>query len=582
MQTRDKIIYSIQAGLFLAVAFPPFPLFFMAFVGFIPLFFVLKNNYDNNTKSYGNTKYIYITFFIYHTISNWWISTLQENSDIYLFFAGIALDFIHPLFFLFPFALLYLVKRLIGFEKAIWIFPLIFTFFEYLHSLGDLGYPWLSLSYTQFNNFMWLQILDIQSIYGGTLLLCFMNVLIYKLVVQIKRRTPELIPEKKLTKYKAISLATKQIFKIKTNKIYFAIIWAILVLPIIYGWFRVQEYNFNESIIDKKNSKYINVALIQPNINPWKKWENTSMEQVNIFYSMTDSILKSDYPIDLVVFPETAIPVINYSVNTDLQLPFFDGILMKNNAALLTGISRIHIYDKDETPAITSKIIGDDFIAHYNSAILYDAKNETKFYDKMRLTPLAERFPFIDYLPFMKDLLVWSVGISGWTIGEKLEPMTLIKNNDTIKIGTIICIESIHPAHVRDLVNKGTNMLAVITNDSWYDGSPGPFQHNLMSMARAIEQRRYIVRCANSGISCFIAPSGKIILQAPQYQAAGISASIPLINETDLTIYARTGDILPFLCLLICIIYIIVVRRYEVVHCALFTDTDFFLLKKIS
>ena len=189
MHTRNKIIYSLQAGLFLAVSFPPFPLFFMAFVGFIPLFFVLKNNYDSNqnkTKHFGNSKYIYLTFFIYHTFSNWWISTLQENSDIYLFFAGIALDLLHPVFFLFPFALLYFAKKIIGFEKAIWLFPFIWTFFEYLHSLGDLGYTWLSLAYTQFNNFLWFQIIDLQSIYGATLLICFINVLLYKIVFQIK------------------------------------------------------------------------------------------------------------------------------------------------------------------------------------------------------------------------------------------------------------------------------------------------------------------------------------------------------------------------------------------------------------
>jgi len=200
MQTKNKIIYSIQAGLFLAVAFPPFPLFFMAFIGFIPLFFILKDSYDgkqNKTKHLGNSKYIYLTFLIYHTSSNWWISTLQENSDIYLFFAGIALDILHPLFFLFPFALLYFARKLIGFEKAIWLFPFIWTFFEYLHSIGDLGYPWLSLAYTQFYNFLWFQIIDIQSIYGATLLICFVNVLLYKLIWQIKNRKEEILAKNK-------------------------------------------------------------------------------------------------------------------------------------------------------------------------------------------------------------------------------------------------------------------------------------------------------------------------------------------------------------------------------------------------
>ena len=199
MQTKNKLMYSIQAGLFFAIAFPPFPLFFMAFVGFIPLFFILKDedNKQNKIKYHGNFRYIYLTFLIYHTVSNWWISTLQENSDIYLFFAGIALDIIHPVFFLFPFALLSLARKLIGFEKAIWLFPFIWTLFEYLHSLGDLGYTWLSLAFTQYNNFLWFQIIDIQGIYGATLLICFINVILYQLLLQIRNKKMEInIPSK--------------------------------------------------------------------------------------------------------------------------------------------------------------------------------------------------------------------------------------------------------------------------------------------------------------------------------------------------------------------------------------------------
>jgi len=160
----------------------------------------------------------------------------------------------------------------------------------------------------------------------------------------------------------------------------------------------------------------------------------------------------------------------------------------------------------------------------------------------------------------MKDVLQWGVGISSWSVGEKLEPMVLLKDNDSVKIGTIICIESIHPAHIRELVNKGTNVLVVITNDSWYDGSYGPYQHNIMSIARAIEHRRYLARCANSGISCFISPTGKIISQAPQYHKAGVSFPVPLIDANELTIYARFGDVLPLLCLIVCVIYIVIIR----------------------
>jgi apolipoprotein N-acyltransferase len=186
----------------------------------------------------------------------------------------------------------------------------------------------------------------------------------------------------------------------------------------------------------------------------------------------------------------------------------------------------------------------------------------------MRLTPLAERFPYIDYLPFMKDLLVWGVGISSWTIGDNLTPLTLVNDslksggvNDSIRLGKIICIESIHPHHIRDLVLQGTNMLIVITNDSWYDYTAGPRQHYIIAAARAIESRRYIARCANSGVSGVISPTGKSIAEATQYQKTAIAVSVPLVDINELTLYTKIGDVCPYICFIVVIIVVAVFRN---------------------
>jgi apolipoprotein N-acyltransferase len=132
--------------------------------------------------------------------------------------------------------------------------------------------------------------------------------------------------------------------------------------------------------------------------------------------------------------------------------------------------------------------------------------------------------------------------------------------NDSIKLGVIICIESIHPHHTRELVMKGTNMLAIITNDSWYDYTAGPRQHYIIAAARAIENRRYIARCANSGVTGVISPTGKSIIEAPQYQKTAISASIPLIEASELTLYSRVGDVCPIACFVLTIIIVSFIR----------------------
>ena len=149
------------------------------------------------------------------------------------------------------------------------------------------------------------------------------------------------------------------------------------------------------------------------------------------------------------------------------------------------------------------------------------------------------------------------MGISSWARGESLHPLILY---DSIKVGTIICIESIHPYHIRNLTLQGANIFVVITNDSWYDFTAGPMQHYIISAVRAIEMRRYIARCANSGVSGIISPTGKTLLQAPQYQKATISFDVPLIDENYFTLYAKIGDVLPFVSIFIVIFVVLFIR----------------------
>jgi apolipoprotein N-acyltransferase len=111
---------------------------------------------------------------------------LQENSDPYLFWSGIALDIFHPIFFFFPFLLFFISNRLVGNSLSMWLFPMFWTIFEWLHSIGDMGYSWLSIAHTQYTNLYWYQIIDIAGIWGATFLLVTANVLIYKLMLSGK------------------------------------------------------------------------------------------------------------------------------------------------------------------------------------------------------------------------------------------------------------------------------------------------------------------------------------------------------------------------------------------------------------
>jgi apolipoprotein N-acyltransferase len=180
----------------------------------------------------------------------------------------------------------------------------------------------------------------------------------------------------------------------------------------------------------------------------------------------------------------------------------------------------------------------------------------------MRLTPFAERLPYADYFSFAIDALKWGVGISSWGIGKEQKLLTCHDSTGkSFTIGTIICIESIYPDFVRSYTtpnvenNSSANVLVVITNDAWYDFTPGPRQHYFISQMRAIENRRVVVRSANTGVSGFISPLGQSISELPQYTKSAGSETIPLMGQS--TVFIMLGDWVPQLSLLVCLFFTI-------------------------
>ena len=182
MKTNKKFIFAGLTGALLALAFPPVPFYLFAFIAFVPLLFLMVNE-ENLKKKY---LMIYLAFFIYHTGTNWWISSWQSETDPYLMASGLALCIAHPFFFMIPFALFSLIKKKISTNIAIWSFPFLWTAFEFAHGLGEFSYPWLTIGNTQYYNHYWVQIIDIIGVYGASFLIALINVLLLKLILFIR------------------------------------------------------------------------------------------------------------------------------------------------------------------------------------------------------------------------------------------------------------------------------------------------------------------------------------------------------------------------------------------------------------
>ena len=542
-----QIIFASLSGILLALSFPPIPMPFLAFVGLVPLLYVLNNTILTKKKRYF---LVYLTFFIYHTGSLWWISSWTQDTDIFLLIAGLALDFFHPIFFFIPFAVYFWFQKQFGNKVALLCFPFIFLSFEWLHSLGDVGFPWLTLGNTQILNTYWIQFIDITGIWGASLAILFVNVLVVNFFDGYRNfESTKLIHY--LTKSQKASLNLIGIF-------------ILFVLPYFYSFLVIKKYDYHNNL---QNNKYISVAVIQPNINPWRKWETSVFEQLQLLLKISDSILVINPNINLFVFPETAIPSLYTEFNTLQDISILQNWCNLRNVSILTGITEFYFIPKNiKAPATAKQLKSDEqqYYQTFNSSILvvpnpnYKPGDKVQNYRKSKLTPFGEQIPFQEEIPFLSQFALWSVGISSWNKGSGADVLKYRLNNKEVRIGNIICIESIYPEFVTGFVEANSNLFTLITNDGWYDFTVGPRQHYLLACIRAIENRRYIARSANTGISGFISPLGISLKEAPQYVRTGIDFLLPLIEEK--TIYSKYGDWLPIICLLLTIFIAIIFK----------------------
>ncbi len=537
MTGKKKYLLGILSGALLAISYPPMPFFPLAFIAFVPLFFAI-----DNSKGHPYLM-IYLTFFIYCVGANWWVGSWQKDTDSFLYIAGVALAIGHPLLYLIPFIVYNYLRRCLSRDHAVWLFPFIWVAFEWVQSFGDLSFPWLTIGHTQIYNFYWVQTADIAGVWGLSFFIAFSNSLIFRIII----------------KYREYKVTGLSIFQIPSMKKYFIWLLFILIIPNIYGIIRVNEFDHDKLLKDNKTLK---IGLIQPDINPWRKWEHDPVKQIDLHFRIQDSLINASGPVDIAIWSETAVTNVSYNFNFGHDFSYLLNRLKRTKTSLLTGFVDFYIFKNDEEIPTTAKLYNENplsYYSSYNSALLLQPSGDTSYppqiYHKMKLTPFSEKMPFIDILSFAKKWFEWGVGISSWTPGSTEKNLILHTGSDSVAIAPIICIESIYPYFVRDFVNKGAGVLVVITNDGWFDHTPGPEQHYLIAAMRAIENRRYLARAANTGITGFIKPTGETLKKAPQYQQTGIEAKIPILHN--ISIFYYFGDYLPILSVVLLAIIII-------------------------
>jgi apolipoprotein N-acyltransferase len=181
----------------------------------------------------------------------------------------------------------------------------------------------------------------------------------------------------------------------------------------------------------------------------------------------------------------------------------------------------------------------------YNAAaLLQPGEKAVQWHGKMKMVPLAERIPYAEFFSGL-EFLRWDVGMGGWAIGK--DTVVFREGGSGTRFATQICFESVYPDFVAEYVRRGAEFLAIITIDSWWGHMSGAFQHHRIAVFRAIENRRWVARCAVGGISCYIDPYGRTYDDTGLFTRAALCRTIGRSDE--LTPYTRAGDVLGETCL---------------------------------
>jgi len=488
------LLTTIVSGLLLTAAFPKIGLNGLAWVALVPLLWVLNGVRPREAFRHG------AIFGIVHFLSllYWLVPTMVTYGHLpaylsvailFLFAAILSLVFVAPLTCGFALAARSPALVLI-------LFPAFWVAGDFLRSFLFTGFPWGLVGTSQYRQLHLIQILDIFGVYGLSGLIAFTNsaLLLGCLAVTGKPWCGKPVGGR----FAFAGLATAV---------------ALIGLTLGYGAMRIAQ-------IDRlaAEAPRARVAVIQGNIGQSQKWDPAFQKATIEKYLRLSLSARPDRP-DLIVWPESAAPFYFLAEGPPTRL-------------VMQGIADAATHFLIGAPAFEMRGQRADY---YNSAYLVGPRADVLGrYDKAHLVPFGEYTPFKKYLPFLGKIVEHVGDFQGGETGKTLEWLGR-------KLGIQICYEIIFPQLAREQVRNGAGLLITITNDAWYGKTAGPYQHFSLAVLRAVENRRVLARAANTGISGFIDPVGRMLDLTPLMEEATVVREVPLLDT--LTFYTRFGDV---------------------------------------
>lgn len=519
MNSRTSIALCILSGLMAALSFSTLSTGWLIWVALVPFFHVLYHKPLNMRRGAFYSWVFSMSFYI--GVIHWlkelhpltWLPGVTPALSLVIVYGGIfGISLVVSLWGVLFGALLGWFKPR-GWQQIV-IPALLWILMEGAQAWGEVSLPWARLVITQFQNLALLQMVPLT---GGL----FISGIIVAFNAAFQAFIAEFAPDPRPRKYW-----------------HYQTFWPLLVLSVLvfslhmYGW---QILSQAPPPKPGEPHQSVLVGLVQGSIPQGQKWGSPEEYWKNvrdiekIYFDLSADLLNKapSAQASLLLWPESAVPLILRYFPEYQQ--HFRQFTREYHTFLLTGM-----FDRKtwESPSL-------------NGAVLVEPSGDMEqWYYKRQLVPFGEFFPYrelLGRLPLLGPLIAALNPMK-----DDLEAGTSVALLKTPlgKLGTLICFESVYPHVARQSVQEGAEILGIITNDGWYRDAIALYQHHAHAVLRALENRRYILRAGNTGISSIIDPWGRILIQSVPLERTYLYYYLnpQQARRQNLTFYTRFGD----------------------------------------
>jgi apolipoprotein N-acyltransferase len=492
---------SIGSGILLAITFPPFAFHHLAWVALVPFLVALSR--AGSTRS-GALLGMAFGVAFFGLDLRWIYQTVVVHGHFHPVLGAVTFVGLVATLALYTsaFGFALAMFRKLGYQAAL-VAPFLWVTLEYLRSVFLTGFPWDLLGYSQAGFLTLIQIADITGVFGISFVIVLVNSILTHMV-------------------DAVFLGER--FSLRLCA--FALFCVSLV--VIYGHLKVQEW----SRVSESASHYA-IGTLQGNIPQEIKWDEKSRAATFSIYEALGSKATREGA-KLLIWPETSVPVLFGSSDPDWKIPG-------------------EISERLGAPMLIGAPVGEniDGAYHYfNSALLINGQSIVARYDKIHLVPFGEYMPLSWLLPLGPGIAARDMDYS-----EGRE-MTVMSASGSPRFSVLICYEAIFPEPASRAVRAGAQFLVNITNDGWFGNSGAPYQHLAMAGLRSVENRVWLLRSANTGISGAFDPAGRLTNSVDLSETGQFTTKVSVANHPN-TFYNRWGNIFALSCALFCVIPII-------------------------